>query len=58
MKLSSLAAVVILTIRAGLNNDFKTAAKWFFGVTILAGLFLTSKADIQIIDTHDLLYYS
>ena len=51
MKLSSLAAVVILTIRAGLNNDFKTAAKWFFGVTILAGLFLTSKADIQIIDT-------
>ena len=51
MKLSALAATVVLTIRAGLNNDFKTAAKWFFGVTILVGLFLTSKANVEIIDT-------
>ena len=51
MKLSALAAVVVMTIRAGLNSDFKTAAKWFFGVTILVGLFLTSKANVQIIDT-------
>lgn len=51
MKLSALAAIVVITIRAGLNSDFKTAAKWFFGVTILVGLFLTSKANVQIIDT-------
>ncbi len=51
MKLSALASVVVMTIRAGLNSDFKSAAKWFFGVTILAGLFLTSKANVQIIDT-------
>ena len=51
MKLSSLAAVVVMTIRAGLNSDFKTAAKWFFGVTILVGLFLTSKANVEIFDT-------
>lgn len=51
MKLSALGAIVVLTIRAGLNSDFKSAAKWFFGVTILVGLFLTSKATVQIIDT-------
>ncbi len=51
MKLSALGAIVVLTVRAGLNSDFKSAAKWFFGVTILAGLFLTSKANVQIIDT-------
>jgi conjugal transfer mating pair stabilization protein TraG len=51
MKLSALAAVVVITIRAGLNSDFKSAAKWFFGVTILVGLFLTGKANVQIIDT-------
>jgi conjugal transfer mating pair stabilization protein TraG len=51
MKLSALAAIVVITITAGLNSDFKTAAKWFFGVTILVGLFLTSKANVQIIDT-------
>lgn len=51
MKLSALAAVVVMTIRAGLNIDFKSAAKWFFGVTILVGLFLTSKANVEIIDT-------
>ncbi len=51
MKLSALAAIVVLTIRAGLNSDFKSAAKWFFGVTILVGLFLTSKANVEIMDT-------
>jgi conjugal transfer mating pair stabilization protein TraG len=51
MKLSALAAVVVITIRAGLNSDFKSAAKWFFGVTILVGLFLTSKANVEIFDT-------
>ncbi|MEK6733576.1 MAG: conjugal transfer protein TraG N-terminal domain-containing protein [Pseudomonadota bacterium] len=51
MKLSALGAIVVLTVRAGLNSDFKSAAKWFFGVTILVGLFLTSKANVQIIDT-------
>lgn len=51
MKLSTLAAVAVMTIRAGLNGDFKSAAKWFFGVTILVGLFLTSKANVEIIDT-------
>jgi conjugal transfer mating pair stabilization protein TraG len=51
MKLSALGAIVVLTIRAGLNSDFKSAAKWFFGVTILVGLFLTSKANVEIMDT-------
>lgn len=51
MKLSALAAVVVMTIRAGLNSDFKTATKWFFGVTILVGLFLSAKANVEIIDT-------
>ena len=51
MKLSALGAIVVLTVRAGLNSDFKSAAKWFFGVTILVGLFLTSKANVEIMDT-------
>jgi len=50
MKLACLAAIFVLTVRAGLNNDFKTAAKWFLGVTILIGVFLNSKVDVVIID--------
>ncbi|KIE04237.1 hypothetical protein NF27_IP00050 [Candidatus Jidaibacter acanthamoeba] len=51
MKSSALIALVILVTRAGLNNDYKSFIKWFFGVTILVGFFLTSKATVHIHDT-------
>ena len=50
IKFSSIAAIVVLAIRAGINNDLKSAAKWFLGVTILVGLFLTSRATVHIHD--------
>lgn len=50
MKVACLGAVVVLAIRAGLNNDFKSAIKWFLGVTVLISLFLTSKATVLIHD--------
>ena len=50
IKFSSIAAIVVLAIRAGINNDLKSAAKWFLGVTVLVGLFLTSRATIHIHD--------
>jgi conjugal transfer mating pair stabilization protein TraG len=50
MKFACIAAIVLLAIRAGINNDLKSAAKWFLGVTILVGLFLTSRATVHIHD--------
>lgn len=50
LKFSCISAIVILAIRAGINNDLKSAAKWFLSVTILVGLFLTSRATIHIHD--------
>ena len=50
IKFASIAAIVVLAIRAGINNDLKSAAKWFLGVTVLVGLFLTSRATIHIHD--------
>ncbi|AIL66147.1 conjugal transfer mating pair stabilization protein TraG (plasmid) [Rickettsiales bacterium Ac37b] len=52
MKFSSIGAIVVLAVRAGLNNDFKSAVKWFIGVTVLLSLFLTTKAKVHI---HDML---
>lgn len=51
MKTASLGAVLVLAVRSGINNDFKSAVKWFMGVTLLVGLFLNQKAAIHIIDT-------
>lgn len=50
IKTACLGALVVLSIRAGINNDFKSAIKWFLGVAILVGLFLTSKATVVIQD--------
>lgn len=50
LKLSCLGAVVVLALNAGINNDFKSSAKWFLGVTILVSLFLTTKATVHIHD--------
>ncbi len=51
MKFGCIIAIVALAVRAGINNDLKSAAKWFLGVTILVGLFLTSRATVHIHDT-------
>lgn len=50
LKFASIAAITILAIRAGVNNDLKTAIKWFLGVTVLVGVFLTGRATIHIHD--------
>lgn len=50
IKTACLGALVVLAIRAGINNDFKSAVKWFLGVATLVGLFLTTKATVVIQD--------
>lgn len=50
MKVASIGAVAVLAVRAGVNNDFKAAVKWFLGVTVLVSLFLTTKATVHIHD--------
>ncbi len=50
MKVASVGAVAVLAVRAGVNNDFKAAVKWFLGVTVLVSLFLTTKATVHIHD--------
>jgi conjugal transfer mating pair stabilization protein TraG len=50
MKFASICSVLILAVRAGINNDFKSAIKWFASVTVLVSLFLTAKAEVWIHD--------
>ncbi len=50
MKVACIGAVAVLAVRAGVNNDFKAAVKWFLGVTVLVSLFLTTKATVHIHD--------
>jgi conjugal transfer mating pair stabilization protein TraG len=50
LKFSCLGAIVVLALNAGINNDFKSTAKWFLGVTVLVSLFLTTRATVHIHD--------
>ena len=50
MKTASIGAIVVLAVRAGINNDFKSAVKWFLGVTVLVALFLNTRATVKIFD--------
>ena len=50
LKFSAIAAIVALSVRAGMNNDLKSAIKWFMGVTVLVGIFLTGRATVHIHD--------
>lgn len=50
LKFASIAAITALAVRAGINNDLKSTVKWFAGVTILVGVFLTGKATVIIHD--------
>lgn len=51
MKMASIGAILVLAVRSGINNDFKSAVKWFLGVTVLVALFLNTKATVKIFDT-------
>lgn len=50
LKFASVAAIVALSVRAGINNDLKAAVKWLMGVTVLVGIFLTGRATVHIHD--------
>lgn len=51
MKIACIGAIVMLALKAGINNDLKSSIKWFFGVTVLVGLFLTTRATVHIHDS-------
>ncbi|MEQ9115664.1 MAG: conjugal transfer protein TraG N-terminal domain-containing protein [Rickettsiales bacterium] len=50
LKVASAISLFLIVSKASVTNDFKTSAKWLFGVAAITGLFLTAKARVVIHD--------
>jgi conjugal transfer mating pair stabilization protein TraG len=50
MQTAAICSLLTLGVKVAIDNDFKAAVKWFLGITVLTGLFLTTRVTIHIHD--------